>query len=178
MRTDHERRHRMSRRHVGSLTAIALLAFAAVATAAPQYRTYVNARFGTTAEVPADWKADPPPENGDGLRFRSPDQRASIIVSGSFNIYETVEEAMKSREEPQEGATITYRHREPHALVISGTRGDTIFYYRHILSCGDQIWNNVYLEYPATEKAAYDALVTRVARSLRPGRSGQLPRCK
>jgi hypothetical protein len=53
-----------------------------------------------------------------------------------------------------------------------------IFYAKHILSCADQIWNSVYLEYPAAEKTAYDALVTRVAQSLRPGRSAQVPRCK
>jgi hypothetical protein len=40
------------------------------------------------------------------------------------------------------------------------------------------IWNNLYIEYPAAEKAAYDALVTHVARSLRPGRSWQVRGCK
>jgi hypothetical protein len=169
---------RMTRWHGVLLTAIALLSGFAAATAAPQYRTYVNARFGTTAEVPTDWTADPPPENGDGLRFRSPDQRASITVSGSLQIWDTIDEAMKIYQEPQKGETITYRHREPRALVVSGTRGDTIFYARHILSCRDQIWNSVNLEYPAAEKAVYDALVTRVARSLRPGPSAQVPRCR
>src|SRR5215470_4947661 len=148
----------MRRWHTTALGAIALLALAAAATAEPQYRTYVNARFGTTADVPKDWKADPPPANGDGLRFRSPDQRASLTVSGMLNIYDTVDEAMKAAEEPSEGETITYRRREPHALVISGTRGDTIFYTHRVLSCGDQIWNSVYFEYPAAEKAAYDSL--------------------
>jgi hypothetical protein len=164
--------------HTASLGAIALLALAVAATAAPQYRSYANARFGTTADVPADWKADPPPENGDGLRFWSPDQRASLTVSGSLNVYDTVEEAMKAYEEPGEGEKITYRHRDPRALVVSGTRGDTIFYAKHILSCGDQIWNSIHLEYPAAQKTAYDALVTHVAQSLRPGRSGQVPRCR
>jgi serine/threonine-protein kinase len=168
----------MSRWHVASLGAIALVALAVAASAEPQYRTYANARFGTTADVPTDWKADPPPENGDGLRFRSPDQRASLTVSGMLNIYDTVDEALRSAEEPSEGETITYRHREPHGVVVSGTRGDTIFYTRRILSCGDQIWNSVHFEYPAAEKAAYDALVTHVARSLKPGRSWQIPRCK
>jgi serine/threonine-protein kinase len=168
----------MSRWHTACLGAIALLAFAAVATAAPQYRSYENPRFGATADVPADWTPDPPPANGDGLRFRSPDRRASITVSGMLNIYDTVEEAMKSYEEPGEGEKITYRHREARAIVISGTRGDTIFYAKHMLSCGDQIWNSVYLEYPLAEKTAYDALVTHVAQSLRPGRSAQIPRCK
>lgn len=168
----------MSCWRTASLGAVALLAVAAAAAAEPQYRTYANPRFGTTADVPADWKADPPPENGDGLRFRSPDQRASLTVSGMLNSYDTIDEAMKSAEEPGEDEKITYRHREPRALVVSGTRGDTIFYTRRVLSCGDQIWNSVHLEYPAAEKAVYDALVTHVARSLRPGRSGQIPRCK
>jgi len=168
----------MTRWHTTCLGAIALLAIATVATAAPQYRTYANARFGTTADVPADWKSDPPPANGDGLRFVSPDQRASLTVSGSLQIYDTIDEAMKAYEEPGDGEKITYRHREPRALVISGTRGDTIFYAKHVLSCGDQIWNSIYLEYPAAEKTAYDALVTHVAGSLRPGRSAQVPRCK
>jgi hypothetical protein len=161
-----------------ALATIALVAFAAAATAAPQYRTYVNERFGTTADVPADWTSDPPPDNGDGLRFRSPDGRASIAVYGRLNMSDTVEEAMKDYEEPGKDETITYRHRERRALVVSGIRGDTIFYSRHLLSCRDEIWNSVHLEYPAAEKEAYDALVTHVARSLRSGPSWQVRGCK
>jgi serine/threonine-protein kinase len=168
----------MTRLSTNGLAVICLLAFAAAATAAPQYKTYVNDRFGTTADVPADWIADPPPENGDGLRFHSPDDRASITVSGMLNMHDTVEEAMKDYEEPGDGETITYRHRERRALVVSGVRGDTIFYSKHVLSCRDEIWNNVHIEYPAAEKAAYDALVAHVSRSLRPGRSWQVRGCK
>ncbi len=168
----------MSRWRAACSGMIAVMAFTAVAAAAPQYRTYANPRFGTTADVPADWKPDAPPANGDGLKFRSPDGRASITVSGMLNVYDTVEEAMAAYETPGEGEKITYRHRQARTLVVSGTRGDAIFYAKHMLSCGDQIWNSVYLDYPASEKAAYDALVTRVAQSLRPGRSGQIPRCK
>jgi hypothetical protein len=160
------------------LAAIALVSFAAAATAAPQYRTYVNERFGTTADVPADWKADPPPENGDGLRFRSPDRRASLTVYGSLNVADTVEDAMRNFETPDKDETITYRHRERRAVVVSGIRGDTIFYSKHVLSCRDQIWNSVHIEYPAAEKTAYDALVTRVSRSLRSGPSWQVRGCK
>ena len=85
---------------------------------------------------------------------------------------------MKDYEEPGKDETITYRHRERRAVVVSGTRGDTIFYSRHLLSCRDEIWNSIHLEYPAAEKAAYDALVTHVAQSLRPGRSWQVRGCK
>jgi serine/threonine-protein kinase len=169
----------MARWHGPLVVAITFLVASACAPAsAQQYRTYSNARFGTTAEVPADWKPDPPPANGDGLIFRSPDRRASVTVSGSLHVWNSIDEAMKIYEQPHDGETVTYRHREPRALVVSGTRGDVIFYAKHILSCGDQVWNSVHIEYPARNKAAYDALVTRVARSLRPGRSGQVEDCK
>jgi hypothetical protein len=154
-----------------------LLGFACPAPAA-DYRNYANARFGTAADVPAGWRADEEPENGDGLVFRSPDGKASVTVSGSLHVWDTIDEAMKIYEEAGQGETITYRHREPRVLVVSGTRGDTIFYARHVLSCRDQIWNNVHIEYPAAQKAAYDAMVTHIARSLHGGPNGTVPRCR
>jgi serine/threonine-protein kinase len=154
-----------------------LLAFAGAAPAA-DYRGYANARFGTAADVPTGWRADPEPANGDGLVFRSPDGKASVTVSGSLHVWDSIDEAMKIYEEPQQGETITYRHREPRVLVVSGTRGDTIFYARHILSCRDQIWNSVHIEYPAAQKAAYDAMVTHIARSLHGGPNGTVPKCR
>jgi serine/threonine-protein kinase len=160
------------------LAAIALAAFAATAAAAPRYLTYVNDRFGTTADVPANWKHGEPPENNDGLRFTSPDERAWITVYGRLHIDDTIEQAMQDFERPGKDETITYRHRERRAVVVSGTRGDTIFYSRHVLSCRDEIWNSIHIEYPAAEKAAYDALVTHVARSLHGGPSWQVRGCK
>ncbi|HEY2135672.1 MAG TPA: hypothetical protein VGH49_07275 [Xanthobacteraceae bacterium] len=156
----------------------ALVGLAAAADAAQQYRIYSNARFGTNADVPADWKPDPPPENGDGLIFRSPDGSASVTVSGSLHVFDTIGEAMEIYEAPASGEAITYRHREPRLLVVSGMRGDTIFYAKHILSCRDQVWNNLHIEYPASQKAAYDAMVTHIARSLHSGRSGQIGSCR
>jgi hypothetical protein len=56
------------------------LALAAPADA-EGWRIYNNERFGTTAEVPADWRAGRPPENGDGLVFTSPDGRREALTS-------------------------------------------------------------------------------------------------
>ena len=141
------------------------------------WRSYVNARFGTVAEVPRDWRAGREPENGDGLAFSSPDGQATITVSGGLNIDSAVEEAMRSREQPLDGETVTYKLRRGRVLVVSGVNGERVFYRKSILSCGDQIWNNVSIEYPAVRKAAFDALVTHVAGSLHFGRSAQIPRC-
>ena len=159
------------------IAAVVVLAVVAPAAAA-EWKTYVNERFGTTADVPADWQAGEPPENGDGLKFTSPDGAASVAVFGSLHSFDTIAEAMAIYEAPEDGETITYRHRDKRALVVSGTRDGTIFYRRWILSCGDTVWNGVSIEYPAADKAAYDALVAHVARSLRAGTGWQVETCE
>src|SRR5581483_97745 len=78
---------------------------------AQSWRTYTNARFGTIADVPRDWRAGREPANGDGLEFSSPDRQAVITVSGGLNIEDELDAAMRSREEPDEGETITYKLR-------------------------------------------------------------------
>ena len=166
---------RQSIRLAGFALVLSLLTASAVRS--QTMRTYANERFGTTAEVPAAWKPDPPPANGDGLIFRSPDGHASITVSGSLHVSDTIEEEMRAYQQLEPGAKITYRRRGPRSLVVSGTRGDTIFYNKHLLSCRDQVWNNLYVEYPARERTMYDALAARVSRSLRPGHSEQVEEC-
>jgi hypothetical protein len=159
------------------LTALAALVVLSSGAHAGLWQTYVNDRFGSTAEIPATWHAGTPPENGDGLEFTSPDGQASIIVSGMLNIDDTIDAAFASREEPGDGETITYRHRDKRGLVVSGTKGDRIFYRKSILSCHDQVWNSVSIEYPAAQKKAFDPIVAEVARSLKPGRSQQVAEC-
>lgn len=134
---------------------------------AETWRTIHTARFGTTAEVPANWVMDPPPENDDGRVFRSPNGRAQIIVSGIYAIEEgTNAEKMASEGEPEIGTTITYEKRGPDWKVISGIKGGRIFYMKSILTCHDTIWNHLWIEYPEDEKHKYDALVTHVSATL------------
>jgi hypothetical protein len=151
-----------------SLSVIELVALAH----AESWRIYSNARFGTTAEVPADWRPGRPPDNNDGLVFTSPDAQASIAVYGSLHMWDTIDQAVAIFETPSDGETITYKHQEPRSIVISGTRGDRIYYAKSLLSCRNNLWNSVRIEYPAARKEAFDRLVTHVAGSLH---SGQLP---
>jgi serine/threonine-protein kinase len=156
--------------------ALALL-LAALPASAQGWRTYVNGRFGTTAQVPADWRPGREPDNGDGLAFTAPDGEASITVSGGLHVLDTVGEAMDIIEEPNEGETVTYRSRNRRAVTVSGTKGQRIFFRRSILSCRDTVWNTVQIEYPAARKVAFDPLVAHVARSLRPGKGWQAKGC-
>jgi hypothetical protein len=127
------------------------------------YRTYHNERYGVSADVPRDWKAGRPPDNGDGLKFTSPDGAATILVYGGYRLADTVAEALNSELAADEGETITYQTRAPRMAVISGMRGQTIFYRKVVVSCRDQ----VSIEYPSARKQQFDALVSHVAASLR-----------
>ena len=133
---------------------------------AKSWRTYHNDRFGATAEVSANWNIQPPPANGDGRRFTSPDGRAKISIHGSFRVSDTIQEDMAIEGDPG-GGVVTYKKQGPRSIVISGIRGHTIFYHKAIATCQDKIWNSLWVDYPVSAKEKYDSLVTHVSRSLR-----------
>src|SRR3954453_12622693 len=102
------------------LTLVAVLALACTlagpARAAPGWPVYANPRYGTTLEVPADWRPGREPDNGDGLVFTSPDGAASIRVWGGLHIADSVAEELDSRATPEPGETVSYRRRGPRSL--------------------------------------------------------------
>ena len=71
----------------------AVLCFAAAATAAaqtpgaPRWQIYQNDRYGTTIDYPDIFKAEPPPDNDDGQRFKSADG-AEFAVFASYNAFD------------------------------------------------------------------------------------------
>ncbi len=136
---------------------------------AASFRRYRNDRFGATADVPAGWRMGEAPENDDGRAFSSPDGSARIIVSGSFVVL-PMEEEFALRLKPDAGETVEYKQRGRDWLVVSGHKGDRIFYRKSVLSCGGTVWNSVSLDYPAARKAAFDSIVARVSGSLRGGK--------
>lgn len=157
------------------LTALALLV--ATPALAQDWRAYTNPRFGTRAEVPRDWSMGPKPSNDDGRLFTAPDGSATITIYGSLHVQDSIDEAMTLHATPQPGETITYKQRSKRTITVSGMKGERIFYRRAVLSCRDRIWNGVAIDYPAADKQRFDALVTRVAKSLRGGQGWQVKGC-
>jgi hypothetical protein len=150
------------------LVAFFLFLFATAAQAGG-WQTYRNDRFGATADIPAGWRMGEAPENDDGRVFTSPDGRATITVSGIFVALPRFQEfAIMTK--PGDGETIDYKRQGRDWLVVSGRKGDRIFYRRSLLSCGATVWNSVYLDYPAAEKASFDPIVAHIAGSLRGGK--------
>ncbi len=155
----------------------ALAAFAIAAAHAESWRTYRNDRFGATADVPAGWRMGEAPENDDGRVFSSPDGRARITISGAYAVLPRAEE-LDIMLKPDAGETIDYKHQGGDSLVVSGRKGDRIFYRRSLLSCGGTVWNTVYLDYPAAEKRAFNSIVAHVAGSLRGGKAYGTGNCR
>jgi hypothetical protein len=167
------------RKWLGAAFVVAAIAALCPANAEQGYRTYRNARFGVSADVPSDWKAGREPDNMDGLVFSSPDGAATITVSGILNADDTpASDMIVDEQRAQSGETVTYRSKGPHQAVISGTRGAVISYRKTMLSCKDQVINHLVIEYPAAQKQAFDALVMHVAASMRTSPGVQIPNCR
>ena len=146
---------------------LALAGVVALLAQASPVGAYVNDRYGVSVDVPADWRADPPPDNDDGRTFHSPDGAATIVVFGNLQIGDSIAGAMDEMAKPRDGERITLLKRGARSLTVSGFAGAQIFYRRSLLTCGGQVWNNVEISYPASQKAAYDKVVAHLAASLR-----------
>ena len=169
---------RVCRRWLCAGLLTATVAMLSPASAEQGYRPYRNWRFGVSADVPSDWKAGPEPDNNDGLAFPSPDGAATITVSGILNADDArAAELIADEQRARDGETVTYRKASARQVVISGTRGNMIFYRKAILSCNDQIVNHLLIVYPAAQKQAFDALVSHVAASMRSSPGEQIPKC-
>ena len=136
-----------------------------------QWATYHDARFGTTADYPADlftvraW----PPTNGDGQIFRTADGQRAAHDLRHAQFRRGLAEFLR-REVFQQAGSDLQAHQVA-VFVVSGVRDGEIFYTRcnfpiiinSIIDCFE-------LRYPAKDKAKWDAIVTRISNSLRAGK--------
>jgi serine/threonine-protein kinase len=164
----------ISRRTLLSAAILALPESAAAQQEA--WTTYRNARFGTTIEYPARFRPGRPPDNNDGLSFVAADG-ATLSVWGSLNAMEHDIAGLEKflREDLDAGERITYRAAGRNWLVLSGTRGERVFYRRHVLSHRNEVVNAFEISYPHSLATSYDPIVARLSKSLRSGRGYQTP---
>jgi serine/threonine-protein kinase len=146
-----------------------------LAVAQERWTTYHNDRYGVTIDYPGRFKPGRPPDNNDGLSFTASDG-AVLRVWGSFNIDELDIKALEKdiSEGREAGERITYRASGKNWFVLSGTRGDTLFYSRYVLSHRGEVRNAFEIVYPAALASAYSPIVTRISKSLRGGRGFQV----
>ena len=143
---------------------------------ADQWLTYHNDRYGTTIDYPGQFKPEPPPDADDGRKFKDA-QGAEFAVYASYNALDfdlaKYQDFILKNLDP--GEAVTYQAQGGNWFVVSGTKGDSIFYERHLLSHGGQMTEAFSITYPAAAKLSYDPMVARMAKSLRPGKGFQSP---
>ncbi|HEX2257314.1 MAG TPA: hypothetical protein VHG92_11555 [Afifellaceae bacterium] len=128
------------------------------------WQVYVNDRFGTSFSFPADiFTPSPPPENGDGRRFVAPD--ATLEVYAWHNAENETAASLKRRLVGSDGYTdVTYSPTGRSWLVLSGYRGDNIFYEKYFFRSGTV--HGFGIEFPAQEKPFYAPIIERIEDSF------------
>jgi hypothetical protein len=66
---------------------------------------------------------------------------------------------------------LTYRPRGHSWFVLSGYRGNDIYYEKVMFSCGGQVVNVMAITYPSGERDLYDSVVERIEDTFKPARS-------
>ncbi|KUM24715.1 hypothetical protein AU467_06310 [Mesorhizobium loti] len=160
----------MKRLHLTPLAIVLSSLLAVVATTAiAKPFTYVNARFAAACTFPGEIFniTEAEPENGDGQQWSAPDG-ASLTCSGIYNIDNDTPKTFVAGEKANAGPgyKVTYTKTGKNWAVLSGVKGDKVFYERRLFGT-DGVIRSVWIEYPSSLKAKYDPLTGAIAASLR-----------
>ncbi|HEY6313577.1 MAG TPA: serine/threonine-protein kinase [Streptosporangiaceae bacterium] len=136
-------------------------------SAPPGYNEYANPRYGFTALRPSSFRAQPPPEDGDGQAWTSPDGQVLLAAYGTNNV-------LNYSPEQDEAAdarllSVVYVNISGDIVTVSGytNNGRTIVYQRDVVGPGSI--DTLYWSYPANQKAQLDTAVTQTALTFQPG---------
>ena len=146
-----------------------MAASAPVAADHHRWQHYLNARFGTHADYPADLFTQPHyPENGDGVRWTG---RGGLELSvyGSWNVLEHNSknyEAFLKEGFERHYAAISYREVTPDLLALSGVANGRVYYERHEFGDRAGVIHSMVIEYPVAMRQTIDPLIARMSRSL------------
>ena len=103
--------------------------------------------------------------------FASEASEAKFLVGGWNNAEGQSPETFKRWVMENVGGydELTYRPRGRSWFVLSGYRGDTIYYEKVMFSCGGQLVNVFAITYPVDQRDTYDPVVERMENAFRPG---------
>jgi hypothetical protein len=139
-----------------------------ISHAQAKWLTYTNVRFAFAVDYPADlFPSYVLSDNSDGATFNAAGEGVEFRAFGFWNNDHQRSAALLK--ERYEGKTLTYSVVKRDYFVASGRQdgrdGAAIFYDRCNFAGERVICVN--LVYPATDKKKWDAIVTRLTRSLR-----------
>ena len=156
----------------GALAALAVVVSPVSAAAQPVdepgWTTYADG-YGTVLDFPAHvfTQAEGAPPVGSGRRFRTADGRAEVSIYTLANAEHATPRSYLSRHLKSDFSNLDYDRVGDRFFAVSGiVRGKT-FYSRCNFEGRRGAMHCLYLDYPARQTHAWDALVTRMSRTLR-----------
>ena len=163
-----------------------LIAGTAVSSAVPKHVpqaeerwiSYKNARFGYSLYYPsALFEADPPPENGGGLTLTSEDGSAKSVVFGVHNSEDLSPKEYRRILLEEFGGydRLDYSPVSKSWFVLSGYRGETIYYQKVMFSCRNKVVNVFSVNFPTAEKPYYERLIEIMEDNFKTGRGTDTP---
>ena len=118
-----------------------------------------------TSIVPPNWRLLPADEQTHERRFVSPSEDAWLSLYARPPT-ESIEDHLAAVRRG-EHERITYERAGRTWIVVSGYKGDRIFYRKAMLACGGRAWHHLAFEYPSDQKLAFDQFVTRASYALK-----------
>jgi hypothetical protein len=140
-----------------------------------EWVNYRNERFGFTLSYPANvFIPQPPPANGDGQTFLTGDGRAKVVVYATANDegYSTENYRKTILKDFGGYDQMDYSPQGKSWFVLSGFRGDTIYYQKVMFSCANRLITALSVTFPRNEKRIYEGIIERMEDHFRPGNEG------
>jgi hypothetical protein len=141
----------------------------------PQW-SVLSDSFGTTVDYPGNiFSVDAgAPPRGTGRTLRSPDDRAWLMMYVEGNDERHTPASFVSAYFAGPRDSLDYNRVTDRFFAISGVNDEQIFYSRCNFPVGIRgPMHCIYLAYPKDEERRWDAIVTRISRSLRPSGSAR-----
>jgi hypothetical protein len=164
----------MSNLILGCLVVLMVMAFAenSDAHASEEWATQRDPQFGFSFDYPAEMFAPTEGERPSFYYYVSEETDAKFLVgawnSGQGNTPKEFKQWMLTHAEGYED--ITYQPRGRSWFVLSGHRGDQIYYEKAIFSCSGQVVNVLAIAYPEAQRDRFDPVVERMEDSFKSGR--------
>jgi curved DNA-binding protein CbpA len=132
------------------------------------WTTYHNTRFSFALKYPADvFAIDMGTANENVRSFRSADGDAQLRIFAAENVSGvTLAKYRRTLIEGRyAGMDLDHSPQRKFWFVLSGTRGDTVYYERVTFSCDTKAIHGWQMIYPSSERTLYDLVVDEIQRN-------------
>ena len=152
------------------VAAATLVAPSHAAPADPGWRPFSDPSSRTRVDYPANIFSVEEGSFGmaPGQRFGTADGRAHFVVFTMTAEKSGSPAAFVARNLQVPRAALDYRRVSAKFFALSGVHEGEIYYVRCNTGSDRSVLHCIYLIYPAAEKRAWDPIVTRISRTLRP----------